>query len=474
MDDHADRADSPSNVPTRREFLGYTAGGLAGLAAVGGTLHTIGATEQEQKADLGTADEHAAYQYFHTPWAEIESDLERVADAGIKTIWVPQPSESKLSWEDQATEDQEGFYEDEHPYYGHLEPHPPLGYQPVDLRNFDSAYGTEAELESLIETAHDHDIEVVLDTVLNHMANPPGPEGEVDWPQFDEDEHFHDYGTLGGDCELVGEEAEYECDLLGLPTLDLEHPEVQAAHRDYLERIAAVGADGLRYDAAGHIWPWYFQDEINPLADELGLWRVGEIWDHNIDRLLEFAETGMTVFDFPLHDTIQSVFDGGRMTQLAADNEPGVVHHRPEVAVTFAQNHDINGPGVGPDDSEGVEIDLAHAYLLAYEGKPMLFRADLDDPALQDLIRVQNEYASGPAIDRYVDDACYVFEREGNLLAGINIGDEPHETTVETSWTELELVDQTDTGEDVTVDTAGEVSLEIPAEGWVMYTPLSS
>ena len=469
MSTDGSRETTTSSAPTRREFLGYTGAGLAGLAAIGGTLHALGVTDTADH--LSTVDEHAAYQYFHTPWTEIEDDLERVAEAGIQTTWVPQPAESKLRWEDQATADQEGFYEDEHPHYGHLEPHPPLGYQPIDLRNFDSEYGTRAELESMIETAHDHDIAVVLDTVLNHMANSPGPEGPVDWPQFDAYEHFHDYGTLGGDCQLEGERAEYECELLGLPTLDLEHPDVQRAHRAYLETMADVGADGLRYDAAGHVWPWYFQDEINPLADDLGLWRVGEIWDDDVDRLLEFADTGMTVFDFPLYDAIVAAFEGGRLDRLAQTNAPGVVHHRPDVAVTFAQNHDTTGPGVGPDDPEGIEIDLAHAYLLSYEGMPMLFRADLDDPALQDLIRVKNELAEGEPIDRHVDSDLYVFEREGNLLAGINNGNEPLETTVETTWSDVTLTDHTGHGDDVEVADDGEVALEVPAEGWVMYAP---
>ncbi|MFP8890012.1 alpha-amylase family glycosyl hydrolase [Natrialbaceae archaeon A-CW2] len=457
-----------SSAPTRREFVGYTAGGLAGFGAISGLLSAMGAPHGSDTSVR--ADERVGYQYFHTPWSEIEADIDRVADAGIDLLWVPQPAQSKLRWEDQATADQEGFYESEHPHYGHLEPHPPLGYQPIDLRDFDSEYGTREELESMIETAHDHGIEVVLDTVLNHMANSPGPLGPVEFPQF-EDEHFHDYGTLGGDCQLDQPAAEYECDLLGLPTLDVEHPEVQAAHRDYLRALAATGADGLRYDAAKHIWPWYFDEEINPLAADLGLWRVGEVWSDDVDELLEFADTGMTVFDFPLHSAIVSAFDGGRMEQLSKSNGQGVVHHRPDVAVTFAQNHDINGPGVGPDSPEGIEIELAHAYLLSYPGLPMLFRADLDDDGLQDLIWVKQQLAEGEAIDRHLDADSYVFERDGNLLAGINTGTEPLEVTVETSWRDQRLTDYTNHGPDRNVDSDGTVSLEVRAQEWVMYAP---
>ncbi|MFP8958530.1 alpha-amylase domain-containing protein [Natrialbaceae archaeon A-CW3] len=453
--------------PTRRDLL--KALGIAGAAAVGSSLASTSATAIG--GDHGGGGEPVAYQYFHTPWADIEVDLGRVADAGIDAIWVPQPSLAKLRWEDQHTDDQEGYYAEPHPYYGTLEPHPPLGYQPVDLADFDSEHGTEAQLESMIDSAHAHDIDVILDTVLNHMSTEDGPEGDIELPQFDRDEHFHDYGTLGDDCELDGDRATYECDLLGLPSADIEHGHVQSVHRDYLEKLAATGADGLRYDAAGHVWSWYFQYEINPLADDLGLWRVGEIWDGDLDTVLEFADTGMTVFDFPLYYAIMDAFEDGDMTALARDEGRGVVHHRPEAAVTFVQNHDISGPGVGPDDPEGIEVDLAHAYVLSYEGMPMLFRADLDDPGLQELIWVKRNLASGPAIDRYVDHDLYVFEREGNLLAAINNSTEWRGDWVETSWTDQTLTDYTNTVDDLTTNEHGWVELWVPPQGWAMLAP---
>lgn len=181
-------------------------------------------------------------------------------------------------------------------------------------------------------------------------------DGEVELPQFDRDEHFHDNGTLGEDCQLDGEEAEYECDLLGLPSFDLEDSHVQDVHADYLGQIADLGADGLRYDAAGHIWPWYFESELNALADDLDLWRVGEVWDYDVERLLEFADTGMTVFDFPLYDAIVDAFEGGSMAELSQDAARGVVHERPEAAVTFVQNHDTVGPRSCWNDSRVVHL----------------------------------------------------------------------------------------------------------------------
>jgi alpha-amylase len=161
----------------------------------------------------------------------------RSAHRVVDAVWLLWPANVKLDAQHLATEDQEGFYEDEHPAYGHLEPRPPLGYQPVDLRDFDSPLGTEAELESLIGTLHDHGIFVVLDAVLDHMANPRAPtdrwgdaddpldETHQDWPQFETEEHFTEIPEFG--YERPAEEFEdppFDRSLLKLPSLDVRHP----------------------------------------------------------------------------------------------------------------------------------------------------------------------------------------------------------------------------------------------------------
>ncbi|TYL37867.1 cytoplasmic alpha-amylase [Natronococcus pandeyae] len=471
--------DGANASTSRRDVLRASAAlGAVTLSGVGLGSNGAAALPNRSTIDDGTV----GYQYFHRRWTEIEADLERVAELGVDAIWIPQPAVSKLSWETQTYQDQDGFYEGEESAYGReRDPHPPLGYQPIDLRDFDSAHGTEDELASLIETAHDHDVDVIVDVVLNHMANPNGPDGRVDYPQFDLGEHFHDYGTLWDDCELEGEQAQYECDLLGLPSLDVEHPEVREAHEAYLEKIADLGADGLRIDAAAHVWPYYFEEYVNQWADDLDLWRVGEIWEEaDVDRLLEFADTGMTVFDFPLYRAIVETFEGGSFAELSQETARGVVHEDPDVAVTFVQNHDTVGPAVEPNEEEGRAVELAEAFVLAYAGMPMLYRGgaearpELEDDGLQDLVWISNHLAHGDVIDREVTEDVYVFERERNLLAAINKGESAAEHTVETSWRNRTLVDHAGHGDDVEVDRDGMATLEVPAESWVMYAPCPS
>ncbi|MFC4989130.1 alpha-amylase family glycosyl hydrolase [Saliphagus infecundisoli] len=467
--------DNDSHDIGRRTVL-RGVGALGGLSLAGVSIGSRNARALSEPP----AGEGVLLQVFHRKWTTIEERIPEIAGSGFDAIWIQQPAASKLGWEDLSYDGKIGFYDEVGPY-GHRDPHPPIGYQPVDLRNFDSALGTEAELERLIGTAHDHGIEVIVDVVLNHMAAPDGPDGTVEWPQFDTDEHFHDNGTLGDDCELEGEAADYECDLLGLPSLDVSHPDVQAAHEAYIERIAGLGADGLRYDAAAHVWPWYFAEHVNPLADDLGLWRVAEVWEESdVEGLVEWADTGMTVFDFPLYSAIADAFDGGSLADLSRSVAPGVAHRDPDAAVTFVQNHDAIGPGVEPTDDaatvpEGRAVELAEAFVLAYAGRPKIYRSgpeeyhELADDDLATLVGIADEHAEGYVVDRAVSEDYYVFERDGSLLAGINTGEEPASVTVDTAWRGTDLSDATGTGDLVAVGADGEATIEIPARGYVMY-----
>ena len=463
--------------PHRRDILkglGASTAVLLGLGAPTTTGAVDGPTE--------TGGEPVIYQYFHTEWREIESNVDVLDDAGVTAVWLPQPAVGKLGWDDLAFQSSDGFYSGETSPYGGRDPHPPVGYQPVDLRDFDGTLGTESELESLIETLHDHDIDVVLDTVLNHMANPHAPEepwgGELGWPQFETEPHFTSVPHFGYRGEI--RDPQYDEPLLALPNLDTLNEEVQSAHIEYLTKIADLGADGVRFDAAAHVWPQYFENVINPLCDDLGLWRVGEIWDEwDVGHLQEFVDTGMDAFDFPLYATLKGAIENGNLSGLHADANAGLVHTDPDAAVTFSQNHDTVGPDVQPDRAEGESVDLADAFILSYPGTPHLYRSGvrqngpepLFDDELHDLIRVKTHLAAGELIDRHAGEQVYLYEREGNLLAGISVADTEASHTVETSWSEEALTDYTDHGADVRTDADGEVEITVPANGWVMYAP---
>lgn len=95
----------------------------------------------------------AMLQYFNTSWAEITQKVPELAEAGYESLWLPPPTKASggLSvgydlWDrfDLGSKDQRGT----------------LG----------TRYGTEAELLTLMQTAHRFGIRIYFDNIMNHNA----------------------------------------------------------------------------------------------------------------------------------------------------------------------------------------------------------------------------------------------------------------------------------------------------------------
>jgi alpha-amylase len=227
-----------------------------------------------------------------------------------------------------------------------------------------------------------------------------------------------------------------------------------------MEKIAAVGADGLRYDAVKHVPESWWRDYGNPWAEELGLFRIGEVYNSSVSYVQGYVDTGMTAFDYPLYYTLTDVFQyGGDLRKLSG---AGLKAQDPLNAVTFVQNHDVDGPD---------NWYLAHAYVLTSEGYPMLYEVSLDDDAINNLVWIKNNLAGGATYDRYTSQDVYLYERYNNLLVGLNQSDSWTTKRVYTSWANTTLNDYTGSIGDVTTDGSGYVDVSVPPMGWVCLAP---
>ncbi len=396
-----------------------------GAAAVGGEGH---------EADGVALGSGAVYQYYHTPWNEIRERIPAVADAGYDAIQVPPAQRSKRTWADPE----------------------PRGYQPIDHLDFDSVFGTEAEYRAMVERAHEHGLQVVADAVTNHMA-----EG-VDFDAFPR----FGWGDFRHNDRIRDDEDDWELqyrDLEGLPDLKQESPHVRAVLESYVQKYADAGVDGIRWDAVKHVPKWFFRDHANRWAAERGLFRIGEVLHGSVDYCEAYLETGMAVMDYPLYFTMRerAFHEDG---DLAALDGAGVVARHPRQSLTFVSNHDSPPP----------EYErLAYAFVLTYEGYPRVYgaRVDVDDDDVSTLLSIRRTLAAGPARTRHADRDLFVFEREGNLLVGLNRSREWNAVRVETSWESQRLRDYGGAAEAVATDGEGRAELRIPPTGWVCYAP---
>jgi alpha-amylase len=384
------------------------------------------------------ADNHlgsgAIYQFYHTPWNTIRESLATVADAGYDAIQVPPAQRSKRTWTDPE----------------------PRGYQPIDHLDFTSVFGTEAEYRAMVEEAHEQGLDVIADAVMNHMAEGVNFDA---FPHFDWDDFRHEGRIRDNqdDWELENR------DLEGLPDLRQESQRVRDHLEAYVEKYADCDVDGLRWDAVKHMPKWFFRDYANPWAEARGLYTVGEVLHGSVSYCERYLETGMSVMDYPLYFTMrEKAF--GRDGDLRTLDGAGVVARQPHRTLTFVSNHDSP-----PPEHEM----LAYAYILTYEGYPRVYsgRIDVEDGAISNLLSIRRSYAAGSAVTRHASRDVYVFEREGNLLVGLNRSSEWRTVEVATSWERQSLTDHSSSAEAVTTGADGQVELSIPPTGWVCYAP---
>jgi alpha-amylase len=284
-------------------------------------------------------------------------------------------------------------------------------YQPVDFTRIEGPLGNEAEFRAMTTAAAENGIQILVDVVLNHTVDineaPPGlvqlngnrvvAEG---FPQF-EPEDFHDRCEAGDEGDTV-----QRCWLLNtLLDLRTESSHVRQVAKDYLRKLARLGAAGYRFDAARHIESDFYAEVLSAVP---GRYAFGEIIrDHqrDFDPYLRVEE--MDFYDFLLLSTMREAFSsGGDLRILKDPRDHGRALDGPR-AVTFVRNHDIDRGqnndhgltdpggrskyGVGWDEGQGrlvarANVALAHAYVLGREdGLPYVF-ADMNtlNPADQD------------------------------------------------------------------------------------------
>ena len=156
--------------------------------------------------------------------------------------------------------------------YGYVQVSPPqehvrgqewwVAYQPVSYR-IESRKGTRAQFQSMVSACHAAGVKVIVDAVVNHMANTdksgPGWAGSswshYDYPGIYQTQDFHHCGRNGND-DIVNYNDRYEvqnCELANLADLDTGSGYVRGKLTGYLNDLLSLGVDGFRLDASKHM-----------------------------------------------------------------------------------------------------------------------------------------------------------------------------------------------------------------------------
>ena len=229
------------------------------------------------------------------------------------------------------------------------------------ILELDPRFGSEVEFDYFLQSAHNKNMKVILDMVVNHAGY--GSSLSRDRPDW-----FTDPLT----CYRQGSPDIY-CSLAGLPDFDHRRRDVRDylvdIHRQWLQRFPI---DGIRMDTVKHVEPEYFANEWIPSMrnERDSMYVVGELLDeHSFDRFDPYLRAGFDgLFNFPLRTALIESFAHGQSVDVAATRMKDTLERfgedRAAYLVNLLDNHDV--PRFVESISHGISAaDAQKRYLLA-------------------------------------------------------------------------------------------------------------
>lgn len=266
-----------------------------------------------------------------------------------------------------------------------------MGYHPRQLFDFNSNFGSESELSTLLNQLKSRQMHGMADLVINHRV------GTSTWTDFTnpawscasiciDDEGFTDPNAFG--TKPCGDADEGE-GWGGARDLNHKSEEVQNGIKEYLSRLKSLGFDSWRYDFVKG-FPAKYVGEYN--SSNSYYLSVGEYWDGNATNLKNWIDkTGLKVdgssttssaaFDFDLKYKLSTaiVNNSYDILKSATDKQVGLsaINGYSSKSVTFIDNHDtgcINRTDCDNLFSKSTNlIRLGYVYLLTHPGIPMVW-----------------------------------------------------------------------------------------------------
>ncbi len=268
--------------------------------------------------------------------------------------------------------------------------------------HYDSSFGTEAELRSMIQTFKAKGIGTIADVVVNHRKNVSN---WVDFPaetyqgvtyQLQSTDICSD--DDGGETKKWATENGYSVSSNkdtgegwgGMRDLDHQSSNVQKNVKAYLKMLMNdLGYVGFRYDMVKGYSGSYTKEYNNDAKPQFS---VGECWDGTkvIRDWIDATDKTSAAFDFQFRYAVRNAINNNNWNELgrsngtmtiSGTNYPNwpLVHNNYENgsyrqwAVTFVENHDTEKRSNAAQDPIKKDTLAANAYLLAMPGTPCVF-----------------------------------------------------------------------------------------------------
>ena len=303
--------------------------------------------------------------FNETRWTRLQSQADELSEF-FKLVWIPQSADCGGT---------------------------SMGYDDLYwFTNYNSSFGTESQLRSMINTFKEKGIGTIADVVVNHRKSNNG------WFGFPSEVYKGvTYSMSSTDvCSTDdGGKAKAEANRLGVQLgnpdtgedwdgmRDLDHTSqnVQKCVKAYVKMLLEyLGYIGFRYDMVKG-YSAYYTGMYN--AHSGTEFSVGEYWDGNLQAVKNWVDgtkiDGVVqsgAFDFPFRYVIRDAVNNNRWTGLSASSSKGLnmAQAYKRYAVTFIENHDTEYRSASaPQDPIKTNIEAANAFLLAMPGTPCIF-----------------------------------------------------------------------------------------------------
>ena len=238
--------------------------------------------------------------------------------------------------------------------------------------------GTEAQFKSMVKTCKSHDVQIMVDVVLNHMTGQMNGKGfagtefsKYEFPGVYATDDFNQCPTGVSQIEDWSNVEEIQqCELLGLADLNTSKSNVRDKLVAYLRDLRNMGVAGFRVDAAKHIPA----NELKQMVDQLdgNTTFISEVIGE-MPPQSEYYAFGH-VFSFDWITQMRNIFSSNGLLGGSADQNYFDMLSPSDKTVTLVSNHDTERNGGAVTYMFPKAFNLASVFTLAVPyGKPMMY-----------------------------------------------------------------------------------------------------
>lgn len=302
--------------------------------------------------------------YTDSQWSNLESQADELAEF-FQLVWIPQSANCGGSQS--------------------------MGYDDLYwLSNYNSSFGNEKELRSLISTFKQKGIGTIADVVINHRKNVSN------WVDFPAETYKGVTYQLqstdicanddGGKTKTWASQNGYSLSSNnddgegwdGMRDLDHSSANVQKNVLAYIDMLLNdFGYSGVRYDMTkGYAGKWtgLYNSTAKPEFS------VGEYWDGNTSALVSWLNSTKVdgaiqsaAFDFATRYIARDAFNNNEWKKVA-NTGLAKTSNMGRYAITFCENHDTQYRSAdSQNDPIKKNIAAANAYILLINGTPCVF-----------------------------------------------------------------------------------------------------